>query len=110
MKNNDWMMSRVIGRGIFDLNESKARWGNENQAIEDLPLGESFETDEGECTKVAESLGHDFNFNYNMVWMIFELKGRFFRLDGWKSSYGYSHWNGDLLEVSRKEEVKISYE
>lgn len=105
---DSWDISFAISKGIRDLRPTDDWYSSE--PVEAMPIGESFETAHGTCTKVAQNLEHDFNFDYNSIWIVFEVQGRFFKLTGWKSSYGNSHWNDALVEVHAKEETRVFYE
>jgi hypothetical protein len=83
---------------------------DEYGALEPMIVGHEWETSEGPAVKVAQDLRRDFNLDYNTVWMVFEIQDRFFKLTGWKSSYGVSHWNDYMEEVERKEETRVFYE
>jgi hypothetical protein len=111
MKARDYTAESRVYEGLRHIVlHSQRNWLEEYPAIEAMPIGESVDTEYGTITKVDQNLSHCFDFDYNHVWMIFEMEGRYFKYTGWKSSYGTSHWNDWVEEVQKKEETRVFYE
>lgn len=97
---------------ILKMNDVSSLWwkNHDEYPLEEVPIGREFQTEKGVCSKVAQRLTHDFSLDYNCVWMVFTIQDRFFKLIGWKSSYGSSNWNDYMEEVFEKTEVRKFYE
>lgn len=63
----------------------------------------------GKCKILDADLNHDFEYAKNDVWMVFELNGSLFKIEGTKSSYGTSSWNRNMYPVRKKEKVTYDY-
>jgi hypothetical protein len=50
-----------------------------------------------------------FENEYNPVWMVFQINGEFYKIEGSKDSYGGSEWNQYLTKVKKKEKVTYEY-
>lgn len=53
---------------------------------------------------------HEFSEHYDGdAFMVFQIGERYFRKDGYESSFGGSHWNGEFREVSPKLKTVYDY-
>lgn len=104
--------TQVLIQAILDANMHVCSCDNCDgfSPLEEMRVGHEWETNAGPAIKVDQYLFRDFNLDYNSVWMIFKIQDRHFKLTGWKSSYGVSHWNDYMEEVERKEETRVFYE
>lgn len=100
----------LIEAGLDSTKGWDEDWDSSETILEAIPIDVGFYTKLGTMTKVAQELSHDFNNEYNHVWMVFRLDGEHFRITGVKSSYGTSCWNNGVDQVSMKEEMRVFYE
>lgn len=100
----------LIDAGLDRTRGWNEDWDSSDTILEAVPVGDTFETDLGTMTKVDQDISHDFNNEYNNVWMVFEVDGQHFKVTGVKSSYGVSDWNNGVDQVQRKEEMRVVYE
>lgn len=100
----------LIEAGLDRKRDWDEDWDSSDTILEALPVDVGFWTDLGTMTKVDQQISHDFNNEYNHVWMVFELNGEYFKVTGVKSSYGVSRWNNGVDQVFMKEEMRVVYE
>lgn len=63
----------------------------------------------GDVKIIDAHLGYSFEDEYNQVWMVFEIDGALYKVQGWKTSYGTSDWESTFTEVKKKEKVTYDY-
>lgn len=54
-------------------------------------------------------LNYDFENEMNIVWMVFKINGKLFKVNGSKDSYGGSDWSTELKKVTERKEVEYLY-
>lgn len=91
----DWLLKHVTG--YFDLYE---RFRRDTEFVV---------SGIGDCKIVDYDLSSNFEYSRNPVWMVFDLAGTLYKIEGEKDSYGGSSWSRTLNKVKKKEVVTFEY-
>lgn len=81
-----------------------------------VPVGKSqFDPELGWFSKEAEKLDYDCEDGGGQVWMILSWGSTdgvevYYKIEGYKDSYGNSSWNHDPVRVQRKTRTEVFYE
>jgi hypothetical protein len=87
--------------GLFDL-------------YDDFRMEQDFKLVVGGCVDTAQvtdkSVRSGYNDEYVPQYFVFRVGGKFYKLEGYKDSYGGLEWDNHLTQVERKEKVVYLYE